>query len=127
MPPLRSLLFIAIAGLALAACSTPPASEAAPADTAELAAPAASAAPAETAAPPATDAEERTMTCDAEKGQWAVGQLADEALVAKVKADTGADRHRVIPPDTAVTMDYREDRVNIETDANNRVIAVRCG
>ena len=112
MTLLRTLLFAATAGLALSACATPPGSGNGTADT---------------ATPPPTDAEETTMTCDAEKGQWAVGKLADEALVAKVKADTGSDRYRVIPPDTAVTMDYREDRVNIETDADNRVIAVRCG
>jgi hypothetical protein len=142
MTPMRSLLFAATAGLALSACSTPPPSDAAPADAvapAEAsAAPGADVPPAADAADAAdfadaadtadaTDAEEMTMTCDAGKGQWAVGQLADEALVAKVKADTGSDRYRVIPPDTAVTMDYREDRVNIETDADNRVIAVRCG
>lgn len=142
MTPIRSLLLAATAGLALSACSTPPAPDAAPADAA---APAESSASPDSGAPPvadagdtgdaanaagatdATDAEEITMNCDAEKGQWAIGQLADEALVAKVKADTGSDRYRVIPPDTAVTMDYREDRVNIETDADNRVIAVRCG
>ena len=127
MTLLRTLVFAATAGLALAACTTPPASDAAPADTVDAIDTTDTAAPAETAAPPAADAEEMSMSCDAEKGQWAVGQLADEALVAKVKADTGSDRYRVIPPDTAVTMDYREDRVNIETDADNRVIAVRCG
>lgn len=109
----RTLLFAATAGLALSACATPPGSGNPPAETA--------------ATPPPADAEEMTMTCDAEKGQWAVGKLADEALVAKVKADTGSDRFRVIPPGTAVTMDYREDRVNIETDADNHVVAVRCG
>ena len=85
------------------------------------------AAPAETATPPAADAEEMSMTCDAEKGQWAVGQLADEALVAKVKADTGSDRYRVIPPDTAVTMDYREDRVNVRYDAQMKIVEITCG
>ena len=106
MTLLRSLLFAATAGLALSACATPTA---------------------ESAATPPVDAEETVMTCDAGKGQWALGQLADEALVAKVKADTGSDRYRVIPPGTAVTMDYREDRVNIDVDADNRVTAVRCG
>ena len=53
------------------------------------------------------------MTCQADKGQWAIGQIADDALVAKVKADTTSDRVRVIRPGMAVTMDYREDRVNL--------------
>ena len=106
MTLMRSLLFAATAGLALTACVTPPA---------------------ESAANPPPAPEETPMTCDAKKGSWAIGKVADEALVAKVKADTGSERYRVIPPDTAVTMDYREDRVNIDVDANNVVTAVRCG
>lgn len=76
--------------------------------------------------PTAPAAEEPAMTCQADKGQWAIGQIADEALVAKVKADTTSERVRVIRPGMAVTMDYREDRVNLDVDADNRVLAVRC-
>jgi len=81
------------------------------------------------ASPPETTppaAEEPAMTCQADKGQWAIGQIADEALVARVKADTTSGRVRVIRPGMAVTMDYREDRVNLDVDADNRVTAVRC-
>lgn len=126
MTLLRPLLFAAAAGLALSACTAPPPE---PAGTLAPAEAAASAPAEEPAAPPmdTVDAEETTMTCDDTKGQWALGQVADEALVARVVADTGSERWRVIPPDTAVTMDYREDRVNIEVDADNVVIAVRCG
>lgn len=67
------------------------------------------------------------MTCHADKGQWAIGKLADEALVARVKADTTSTRVRVIKPDMAVTMDYREDRLNLEVSADNIVTTVRCG
>lgn len=109
MPALRPLLFALAAGFALAACATPPAGGSEPAAT----------------TPPAM--EETPMTCQADKGQWAVGQLADEAVVAKVRTDTTSDRMRVIKPGMAVTMDFREDRVNVEVDADNRVIAVRCG
>lgn len=124
MPPIR--LALALAGLlTLSACATPasePASEAAGEPAPEFA-PAPPPPPME--APPA--AEEPAMTCNEKAGQWAVGQLADEALVAKVKADTGSDRVRVIRPGMAVTMDWREDRVNLEVDADNRVLTVRCG
>jgi membrane-bound lytic murein transglycosylase B len=117
MPPIRFPLALATL-LALAACATP-SSE--PAAAADLGAPSA----AETApTPPA--AEEPVMTCQADKGQWAIGQIADEALVAKVKADTASERVRVIRPGMAVTMDYREDRVNLDVDADNRVTGVRC-
>lgn len=105
--------------LAMAACAATPSSE--PEAAADLGAPPAAETP---ATPPA--AEEPAMTCQADKGQWAIGQIADEALVAKVKADTTSDRVRVIRPGMAVTMDYREDRVNLDVDADNRVTGVRC-
>ena len=34
---------------------------------------------------------------------------------------------RVVPPGAMVTMDYRADRVNIETDAFGIVTAITCG
>ena len=116
-----------IALLALAALGAWASPSSGPVESASVAAPAAepAAQPAEPAtAPPA--AEEPAMTCQADKGQWAIGQIADDALVAKVKADTTSDRVRVIRPGMAVTMDYREDRVNLDVDADNRVTAVRC-
>lgn len=34
---------------------------------------------------------------------------------------------RVIPPGTAVTMDYSAARLNVETDADGRITRVYCG
>lgn len=78
-------------------------------------------------APAQPPAEEPAMQCQAAAGQWALGQTADEAVVARVVADTGSERVRVIRPGMAVTMDFREERVNIEVDADNRILSVRCG
>ena len=117
-------LSLALAGLfALSACATPSQDPPPAGDDADgFAAP---------PPPPAMDAgspnEEPAMSCDAKPGQWAVGKVADEALVAKVKADTGSDRVRVIKPGMMVTMDYREDRVNLDVDKDNKVLTVRCG
>ena len=120
---------LALAGLfALSACATPSQEPPAAEDSAD-----AFAAP---PPPPAMDEpgttepatnEDAAMTCDAKAGQWAVGNVADEALVARVKADTGSDRVRVIKPGMMVTMDYREDRVNLDVDKDNKVLTVRCG
>ena len=126
--PLRFPLAL-LALVAVSACASPssPAVE-----SASVAAPAAVEAPTPPAAPPAPTpavppaAEEPAMTCQADQGQWAIGQIADEALVSKVKSDTGSERVRVILPGMAVTMDYREDRVNLDVDADNRVTGVRC-
>jgi hypothetical protein len=65
--------------------------------------------------------------CDAARAQSLVGQQASSALGADALRTTGAAGLRWIPPGAAVTMDYREDRLNIELDRNNRVSALRCG
>lgn len=82
--------------------------------------------PAAVAAPPQA-AEEPPMICQADKGQWALGQTADDAVVARIVAETTSERVRVIRPGMAVTMDFREDRVNVDVDAENRILSVRCG
>lgn len=117
-------LSLALASLfALSACATPSQDPPPAEDSADgFAAP-----PPPPSMDEATPVEEPAMTCDAKAGQWAVGKVADEALVAKVKADTGSDRIRVIKPGMMVTMDYREDRVNLDVDKDNQVLTVRCG
>lgn len=58
--------------------------------------------------------------------EW-LGQTAEMAEMA-VKA-TGRP-YRMLPPGSAMTMDYRADRVNIETDgkeASSKVTKVSCG
>ena len=67
------------------------------------------------------------MNCDAKQTAWAKGQLADEALVERIRTETHSKGVRVIKPGMAVTMDYREDRVNIDVDDKGRVLRVRCG
>ncbi len=65
--------------------------------------------------------------CDATRAKSLIGQQASGALGAEALRRTGATALRWIPIGTAVTMDYREDRLNIELNRNNRVTALRCG
>lgn len=109
MPASRSLLLALLLSLAGTACAANPPTLAGARD----------ATPANT--------EEPAMTCQAAKGQWAVGQTADEAVMARILADTTSERARIIRPGMAVTMDFREERVNVDVDADNRILAVRCG
>jgi Peptidase inhibitor I78 family len=60
--------------------------------------------------------------CDAEMLGYLVGQDINEIDVA-----TLPQPRRIIPPGTAVTMDYRADRTNIELDDEDRVVRVYCG
>ena len=65
--------------------------------------------------------------CDDSKGQHLVGRPADAAVGAEAQRLTGARSIRWIRPGDMVTMDYREDRLNIELDERNRVKRLRCG
>lgn len=129
MPALPLRLAAATTLLALAAC----------AGTAEPAPRGAEAGPfaQEPAPPPAIDdpgntdpgaaGEEPAMQCQSETLSWALGQVADEATVAKLQEQAKASRVRVIKPDMAVTMDYREDRLNIDVDDAGKIKRLHCG
>ena len=65
--------------------------------------------------------------CDQGKGSWAVGKVADAVLVAKVMADTGAKKTRMLKPGMMVTAEFDGTRVDIRVDNNNVVLAVTCG
>ncbi len=114
-----ALPFAAAFALSLSACHSTPSPDAAAAPSTETSTPAAEPTPT-----PVTDAAKR---CDATHAQWAVGKAADQATVDKLVADSGSSSARVIKPGQAVTMDFREDRLNVEVDAANVVTGVRCG
>ena len=59
--------------------------------------------------------------CGADAYQSLVGaQLAAVTLPADLNA-------RIIGPDTAITMDFRPDRLNIEVEESGWIMAVYCG
>ena len=65
--------------------------------------------------------------CDAAKAQALVGRDATSALAAEAMRLTGARTMRWVPKDGVITMDYREDRLNIHLDGQNRVARINCG
>lgn len=66
-------------------------------------------------------------TCDAEAAQGLIGQQASSALGQRAMQLSGARTLRWIPEGSAVTMDYRPDRLNVEYDRSNVVTEIRCG
>lgn len=64
----------------------------------------------------------RTSGLDDLVGQVATAALRDDAL-----RRSGAHTARWIAPETAVTRDFREDRLNGRVDARNVVTAFDCG
>ena len=65
--------------------------------------------------------------CDAGPAQALVGREASAELGAEALRLSGAVKLRWIRPGMMVTMDYREDRLNVELDDTNKVTKVRCG
>ncbi|MBB4631250.1 I78 family peptidase inhibitor [Sphingosinicella soli] len=71
--------------------------------------------------------DDLAMACDVEKAQSFIGRPADEATVGEMKKATGARTARVVPPNGAVTMDFRPDRLTISTDEAGNITRVSCG
>lgn len=71
--------------------------------------------------------EQPAASCDAEAAQSFVGRLPDDATVRAAQTASGAASVRVIPHDGMVTLDYREDRLNLQLDESGRIAAVSCG
>jgi hypothetical protein len=65
--------------------------------------------------------------CNAAMLGWTVGKVADQALVEKAHAESGAKLVRLLRPGQMVTMEYSEQRLNIRVDANNVVEGYSCG
>lgn len=56
-----------------------------------------------------------------------VGQPASTELAARLMGASRAPKLRWVAKGTMVTMDYREDRLTVWLDANNRVERATCG
>ena len=73
---------------------------------------------------PAPDS--RPGVCDSATLGWTIGQVADEALVNRAHAESGAKVVRVLRPGQVVTMEYSEQRLNLYVDDANKVQRYSC-
>lgn len=69
----------------------------------------------------------KTQVCNAEAAQDTIGKAATAEVVEQARKSAGAALARVLEPGQVVTMEYREDRLNLDVDAGNVITAVRCG
>lgn len=121
-----------LAALALASCASPPATES---DAPQTGQRSADAVPSSPDTPVSSDApatsvptEDPSMPqCDAAKAQFVVGQTYTDALATQAQTAAGAKIVRRLMPGQAVTMEFNDQRLNLETDASGRIIAARCG
>jgi hypothetical protein len=65
--------------------------------------------------------------CDATGSQHHLGEKATAELGAELLRETGATVLRWVPPRTAVTMDFRSDRLTVGYDDDYVIARISCG
>lgn len=70
----------------------------------------------------------QSASCNADAAKpGAIGKVATAEVVEQARLDAGARTARVLKPGQMVTMEYAEGRLNIDVDARNVIINLRCG
>ena len=64
--------------------------------------------------------------CEASKARGLIGKKRSKKLGADALRRSGARTLRWITPGTMITMDLRQDRLNITLDARNRITKLTC-
>ena len=79
-------------------------------------------------ASPAPNRDEPDATvCGADKLDRWLNVLPTETVKTEIAETVGHDRIRYIAPGDVVTMDFRPDRLNVETGVDGRIKLFRCG
>ncbi|AOE61306.1 I78 family peptidase inhibitor [Pseudomonas corrugata] len=65
--------------------------------------------------------------CEAKGAEFAIGKKASPQLLEQARSRSGAQIARILKPNDMVTLEYRSDRLNLNTDANLVVNRVNCG
>lgn len=65
--------------------------------------------------------------CNAEGARWAIGSAVNDDVVNRILRDTGSRDARVLRPGQPATMDFREDRVNVDLNDRGAITGLRCG
>jgi hypothetical protein len=76
---------------------------------------------------PIPDKDAGGFECSAESAKYAVGQKTSVELASELMKKTGSKTLRWMPPRTAATMDFRNDRLNIVYDDSMVITQISCG
>jgi hypothetical protein len=76
---------------------------------------------------PAAAAPSVAGRCDATRITPLIGQPVSAANMEEAKRLTGAKTVRALRPGDIVTMEYREDRLNLRLDGKDRIEGASCG
>ena len=72
-------------------------------------------------------APEPSYSCNADAVQDLIGRAPSSEIGADALARSNSRTLRWIRPGDAVTMDYRQDRLNISMGADGRIERINCG
>jgi hypothetical protein len=78
-------------------------------------------------ADPVTTTDTGHSRCEAKAAEFAIGKQASPELLEQARTRAGAQNARFLQPSDMVTLEYRSDRLNLNTDASRVVIRVNCG
>jgi hypothetical protein len=67
------------------------------------------------------------MQCDASGASWAIGQSPTAEIVERIRVDTHSRIARVLHPGQVVTMEYSDQRLNLNVDEHDVVTSYSCG
>ncbi|MDD1141546.1 I78 family peptidase inhibitor [Pseudomonas sp. TNT2022 ID233] len=65
--------------------------------------------------------------CEASAAEFALGKKASPELLEQARKKAGAQNARFLKPNDMITLEYRSDRLNLNTDQNLVVTRVNCG
>ena len=65
--------------------------------------------------------------CDAKAASFVIGQKASAQLLEQARVKAGAQNARLLSPHDVMTLEYRSDRLNLNTDDNAVITRVNCG
>lgn len=65
--------------------------------------------------------------CEAKAAEFAIGKKASPELLEQARTRSGAQNARILKPDDMITLEYRSDRLNLNTDTNLVITRVNCG
>ena len=81
----------------------------------------------ESATNPVTTTDTGHSHCEAKAAEFTLGKTASPELLEQARTRAGAQNARFLMPTDMVTLEYRSDRLNLNTDANRVVTRISCG
>lgn len=67
------------------------------------------------------------QSCTTDTIGWVIGKAATPEVVERAQYESHSRDVRVVEPDQAVTLDYREDRLNLHVNKAGAIHEATCG